>query len=220
MEITLTRQGDVGLVTWNEGENRINHDSLGRLNEIFDELDAVEGPLAVVLTGREKFFCNGLDLGNFEPFSSECYATLEELRRTIGRILVFPAYTVGAINGHAFAGGALFSCAFDYRVMREDRGYWCMNEVEIGLAVDRELWPILTNRLPRSTAVHAVTTAHRFGGPEALARGIVDAVASGDDVLVHALEVAQAASSIDKKALRYQKRVAHGEVAKHLGFDF
>jgi enoyl-CoA hydratase/carnithine racemase len=220
MDITLSREGDVGLVTWNEGENRINHDSLVRLNEILDELDAVEGPLAVVLTGRGKFFCNGLDLGHFEPFSPEYYATLEELRRTIGRILVFPAYTVGAINGHAFAGGALISCAFDYRVMREDRGYWCMNEVEIGLAVDSELWPVLTNRLPRSTALHAVTTAHRFGGPEAVECGIVDAVANGDDVLVHALEVAQCASSIHKKALRYQKRVTHGDVAKHLGFDF
>jgi enoyl-CoA hydratase/carnithine racemase len=220
MDIALTRDGDVAVLTWNEGENRINHESLARLHEILDELETIEGPLAFVLTGHGKFFCNGLDLSSFEPFSPEYYATLVELRRTIGRILVFPAYSVAALNGHTFAGGALISCAFDYRVMREDRGYWCMNEVDIGLAVDAELWPVLTNRLPRATALHAVTTAHRFVGPEALARGIADELAGEDQVLARAVEVAQAASSIDKKALRYQKRVTHGDVARGLGFAF
>jgi len=220
MDIAMSRDGDVSLLTWNEGENRINLDSLARLHEILDELDAIEGPVAVVLTGVGKFFCNGLDLGRFEPFSDEYYATLKELRRTIGRILIFPAYTVAAINGHAFAGGALVSCAFDYRVMREDRGYWCMNEVEVGLAVDAKLWPILTNRLPRATAVHAVTTAHRFNGPEALARGIADEIAAGDEVLARAVAVAQGYASIEKRVLRYQKKVTHGDVAKDLGFDF
>lgn len=220
VDIATSRNGDVSVVTWNEGENRINLDSLGRLHEILDELDSVEGPLAVVLIGEGKFFCNGLDLGRFEPFSDEYYATLKELRRTIGRILIFPAYTVAAINGHSFAGGALISCAFDYRVMREDRGYWCMNEVGIGLAVDVELWPILTNRLPRATAVHAVTTAHRFAGPEALARGIADEIVDGEELLSRAVAVAQGYASIDKRALRYQKKVTHGDVAKSLGFDF
>ena len=220
MDIALTRDGDVAVLTWNEGENRINHESLARLHEILDELETIEGPLAFVLTGHGKFFCNGLDLSSFEPFSPEYYATLVELRRTIGRILVFPAYSVAALNGHTFAGGALISCAFDYRVMREDRGYWCMNEVNIGLAVDAELWPVLTNRLPRATALHAVTTAHRYAGPEALVRGIADELAGEDRVLTRAVEVAQEASSIDKKAMRYQKRVTHGDVARGLGFEF
>jgi len=220
MDIAISRDGDVRVLTWNEGEKRINLDSLARLNEIFDELDTSEGPLAVVLVGEGKFFCNGLDLGRFEPFSDEYYATLTELRRTIGRVLIFPAYTVAAVNGHAFAGGAMVSCAFDYRVMREDRGYWCMNEVEVGLAVDAKLWPILTNRLPRATAVHAVTTAHRFNGPEALAKGIAEEIVSGDEVLARAVAVAQGYASIEKRVLRYQKKVTHGDVARNLGYDF
>jgi enoyl-CoA hydratase/carnithine racemase len=220
MDITLTREGDVALLTWKEGENRINHDSLSRLHEILDELETIDGPLALVLTGDGKFFSNGLDLGRFEPFSDEYYSTLTELRRTVGRLLIFPAYSVAAINGHAFAGGALVSLGFDYRVMREDRGFWCMNEVAIGLAVDAELWPILTNRLPRATAIYAVTTAHRFDAPEALARGIVEETVPGDVVLQRAIDVAQEASSIDKKALRYQKRVVYGDVAKQLGFAY
>jgi enoyl-CoA hydratase/carnithine racemase len=218
MDITLTREGPVAVLTWNEGENRINLDSLARLNELLDELEAVEGPLSVVLTGTGKFFCNGLDLERFADQRDEFVATLHLLEQTIGRLLVFPAYTVAAINGHAFAGGALISCAFDYRVMREDRGYWCMNEAEIGLALDDRLWSILTNRLPRATAIVAATTARRFSGPDALKFGIVEAVAGESDVLAHALVVAESLANLDRPTLGVHKRLAHGTEAEFLGF--
>jgi enoyl-CoA hydratase/carnithine racemase len=219
MDITLTREGPVAVLKWNEGENRINLDSLARLNQLLDELEKVEGPLSVVLTGAGKFFCNGLDLERFADRRDEFVATLHSLEQTIGRLLVFPAYTVAAINGHAFAGGALISCAFDYRVMREDRGYWCMNEAEIGLALDERLWSILTNRLPRATAVIAATTARRFSGPDALRFGIVEAVEGEADVLAHALVVAESMASLDRPTLGVHKRLAHGAEASSLGYE-
>jgi enoyl-CoA hydratase/carnithine racemase len=219
MDITLTREGAVALLTWNEGENRINLDSLARLNELLDELEAIEGPLSVVLTGSGKFFCNGLDLERFADKRDEFVETLHVLEQTIGRLLVFPAYTVAAINGHAFAGGALISTAFDYRVMREDRGYWCMNEAEIGLALDERLWSILTNRLPRATAIIAATTARRFSGPEAVQYGIVEAVAGEADVLAHALKIAESTANLDRPTLGVHKRLAHAAEAQFLGFD-
>ncbi len=218
MDITMTREGSVAVLTWDEGENRINLDSLARLNALLDELDRVEGPLSVVLTGTGKFFCNGLDLERFADNRDEFIETLHRLEQTIGRLLVFPAYTVAAINGHAFAGGALISCAFDYRVMREDRGYWCMNEAEIGLALDERLWSILENRLPRATAIVAATTARRFSGPDALRFGIVDAVVPEADVLAHALVVAESLANLDRSTLGVHKRLAHGEEAEKLGF--
>jgi enoyl-CoA hydratase/carnithine racemase len=219
MDITLAHEGAVAVLTWNEGENRINLDSLARLNELLDELERADGPLSIVLTGTGKFFCNGLDLARFADKREEFVATLHALEQFIGRLLVFPAYTVAAINGHAFAGGALISCAFDYRVMREDRGYWCMNEAEIGLALDERLWSILTNRLPRATATVAATTARRFSGPDALRFGIVEAVASEDDVLAHALEVAESMTKLDRPTLAQHKRLAHGAEASFLGFE-
>jgi Delta3-Delta2-enoyl-CoA isomerase len=218
MDIALTREGAVAVLTWNEGENRINLDSLARLNELLDEVEAVEGPQSLVLTGSGKFFCNGLDLERFADKRDEFVATLHALEQTIGRLLVFPAYTVAAINGHAFAGGALISLAFDYRVMREDRGYWCMNEAEIGLALDERLWSILTNRLPRATATMAATTARRFSGPDALTFGIVEALAAENDVMANALVMAERMSTLDRATLGVHKRLAHGTEAAFLGF--
>ncbi len=218
MDITVRLDGPVALVTWDDGENRLNHDSLARLHGVLDELEATPGPLAVVLTGTGKFFSNGLDLARFGHDPEEFATTLVELQRTIGRLFLFPAYTVAAINGHCFAGGALLSCAFDYRVMREDRGYWCMNEAEIGLALTEALWSILAERLPHATAERAATTAHRFTGPEALAAGIVQATLGGDDVVAHALEVAARYATLDRATLATHKRLIHGKEAARLGF--
>lgn len=218
MEMTLRFDGDVALVTWREGENRLNLDSLGRLNGVIDELEHVEGPLAVVLTGDGKFFSNGLDLERFGANPAEFTATVDELERTIGRLLVFPRYTVAAINGHAFAGGALLSCAFDARVMRDDRGYWCMNEAEIGLALDEKLFSIIAHRLPRATALEAAMTARRYSALEAQHHGIVEHVASEHDVVPRALELAQRYASLNVTALSKHKHLAHGAQAKTLGF--
>jgi enoyl-CoA hydratase/carnithine racemase len=102
--------------------------------------------------------------------------------------------------------------------MRDDRGYWCMNEAEIGLALDEELFSILTARLPRSTAIVAATTAKRFSGPEALAAGIVEALASEDQVLPHAIDVAAAHANLNRRTLAQHKVLAHGEVAAFLGW--
>jgi enoyl-CoA hydratase/carnithine racemase len=218
MDISLRFEGVVAVLTWNDGENRINNDSLELLNTVLDEVEATEGPLALVLSGAGKFFSNGIDLVRLRANPSEVKGTFKELHRTIGRLFVFPAYSVAAINGHAFAGGALISCAFDYRVMREDRGYWCMNEAEIGLPLDAELWSILEHRLPKRTARDAVLTAKRFTGPDALEAGIVESITSEDDVLRHAIEIAERFAGLDRPTLALHKHLAHGGEAALLGF--
>jgi enoyl-CoA hydratase/carnithine racemase len=217
VDISLRDESSVALITWDDGENRVNLDSLARLNEIFDELEGRSGPLAVVMTGAGKFFSNGLDLERFSGNIEEFADTFIRLKKLVGRIMLLPAYTVAAINGHAFAGGAAISLGFDYRVMREDRGFWCMNEMEIGLPLDEGLWSILHHRLPFATATNVSLTAHRYPGPEALGAGIVEETASETDVVSRACEVAQRYVALDRTTLSKHKYFAHGHEAVHLG---
>ena len=218
MVMSLSFEESVAVITWDDGENRVNLDSLGRLHEILDELESIEGPLALVWTGTGKFFSNGLDLARFGSNPDELFATLKELHRTLARLVLFPAYSVGALNGHAFAAGALLSCGLDYRIMREDRGYWCMNEADIGFALDARLAGILFNRLPRASAIDAMLTARRFGAEEAVAAGIVQASAPEGDLVERAVSVAASMAPKDRGVLAAHKRIAHGEFATFLGF--
>jgi Delta3-Delta2-enoyl-CoA isomerase len=217
MNINLRKEGPVAVITWNDGENRVNLDSLARLNSLFDELEDRSGSLAVVLTGTGKFFSNGLDLERFGSVPSEFGDTLAEAKRTIGRLLLLPAYTVAAINGHAFAMGALISMGFDSRLMREDRGYWCMNEAEIGLALDEQLISILSHRLPAATATRAALTAERFSARDALSAGIIEATASEAEVVTQAIALAERYAGLDRKILAHHKVMIHGDEAAFLG---
>lgn len=218
MGMSVAHEGAVAIITWDDGENRINLDSLGWLHAILDELEATAGPLAIVWTGVGKFFSNGLDLARFGADPEELVATLRELHRSVARLLLMPAYCVAALNGHTFAGGALLSCAADYRVMRADRGFWCMNEADIGFALDAKLAAILFNRLPRATAIEAMLTARRYGAADARAAGIVEESAIEEQLVARAVEVASAMAGKDRATLAAHKRVAYGEVAAFLGF--
>ena len=218
MVMSLSFHDSVAVITWDDGENRVNLDSLGRLHEILDELASNDGPLALVWTGTGKFFSNGLDLARFGSNPDELFATVAETLRTVARLVLFPAYSVAAINGHAFAAGALLSCAVDYRVMREDRGYWCMNEADIGLPLDAPLASILFNRLPRAVAIDAMLTARRFSAGDAIANGIVQESAPEERVLARSIEVASSMAVKDRSVLAAHKRIAYGAFTASLGF--
>jgi enoyl-CoA hydratase/carnithine racemase len=189
--IDLTRDGDVFVLRMCAGENRFNRSSIDALHGALDEALSGEGPAALVLTGDGKFFSNGLDL---EWMGAEDGRADKEffgdLHRLFGRILSLPMATVAAINGHAFAAGAMLVTAHDKRVMRSDRGYWCLNEVELGLPLSAGMSALLAARLPTMAAHEAIATGHRFPADEAVAKGIVDEAVPEDRVLPRAIEIA------------------------------
>jgi len=123
---------------------------------------------------------------------------------------------VAAVNGHAFAGGAMLTCTTDYRVMREDRGFWCLNEAELGLPLTETMAAVVLARLPKATALEAMNTARRYSALEAVAAGIIEATASESEVLTRAIEVAAHVATKDRKVIAIHKKMVFGELAEKL----
>jgi Delta3-Delta2-enoyl-CoA isomerase len=217
--LKVERVGDVALATWGDGENRFNLDTIGALEELCEELERYDGPSGLVLTGEGKFFSNGLDLDRFAGDADALAQTVARFEVLLGRLFVLPVYTVAAINGHAFAGGAMLTCAFDHRVMRADRGYWCLNEAEIGLPLTRRMTAAVLGRLPKATALEAMLTARRYGGPEALTAGIVEETATDDAVVAAAIERAANVATKHRLVIATHKRHAFGHVATTCGYE-
>jgi len=190
--IETERVGDVTVLRMTAGENRFNPTNLDALEVAFDEVASSEGDSAVVLTGEGKFFSNGLDLewmGGAE--AGEPQKVVERVQALLARTLVSPVAVVGALNGHAFAAGAMLALACDERVMREDRGYFCLPEVDINIPFTPGMSGLIRCKLSTAAAREAMLTGRRYGGADALAAGIVDAVAGEDDVVSTAVERAQ-----------------------------
>lgn len=209
---TVTRDGDVFVITLTDNENRFNRTSVDAIHACLDEIDAAEGPKAMVTTGEGKFFSNGLDLDWLATQEENMISFIADVTRLWARIVEAPYPTVGALNGHAFAGGAMFALAFDQRVMREDRGFWCVNEVLLGMDLTPGMGAIIQARLSAHTAHKAVTQAHRFGGPEALEHRLVDAVAGEDAVLSTAVALADGLKHTAGEPLAALKRRLHAPV--------
>lgn len=208
--IALDRIDGVQVVTMDAGENRFNQAFVAQLDEVLVQASEAGGPL--VLTGTGKFFSNGLDLDWLRDAPpDDAAATFQVLYRAMARILAFPGATVAALNGHAFGAGAILAATADYRVMREDRGYFCLPEVDLGMTMSDEFDAVLRTAFPLPLYREAFTTGRRYGGPAALQLGLVHAVAPEDGLVAAAVD--QVRDLVDKPgdSVAAVKRQLHAE---------
>lgn len=215
--IELERRGDVAVIHQRNGENRFNGPSVARWHEVLDELEGGDGPLAVVTTGEGRFYSNGLDLDWLGANPDAAGPVVDDVHRLLGRVLGFPAITVAAVNGHAFAGGAMLATAHDFLVMRADRGYWCLPEVDLGLPLTGGMHAVITAKLPRVTAHEAMMTGRRYTAEQALATGIAHQSAPEDAVVERAIALAAEHASKDRSVIARHKELSYGAAVRTCG---
>jgi enoyl-CoA hydratase/carnithine racemase len=189
---TLDRDGDVYLLNLGDDENRFNPGWIGAVEALLDEVAAAPEPRALVTTATGKIWSNGLDLEWMGAHTDEVAVFVPRVHALLGRMLALPVPTVAAIGGHCFAAGAMLAIAHDFRVMRADRGFFCLPEVDIHIPFTPPMAALIQARLSKATAHEAMTTGRRYGGSDAAAAGIADAAVAEDRVLAEAVERAAA----------------------------
>jgi len=213
--IDLSRDGAVFVLTMNAGENRFNRGFIDALNGLLDEVEQSSQPAALVTTGgSEKFYSNGLDLGwmGSDEGRNEGPRFVQAVMDLFARLLAYPVPVVAALNGHAFAAGAMLALAHDFRVMRADRGFFCLPEVDINIPFAPGMTALIQAKLAPKVVVETVLTGVRLGGAQALERGIVDAAVAGPEVLPQAIERATALASKDRGTYGAIKRGLYARV--------
>ncbi|MEV6757689.1 enoyl-CoA hydratase-related protein [Streptomyces sp. NPDC051214] len=189
---TLNRQDDVFILDLGDGENRFHPDWLASVNAALDEVEKADGPRALVTAATGKFFSNGLDLDWLLAHADQRQDYVTSVQDLLARVLSLPVVTVAALQGHTFAAGAMLSLAHDFRVMRADRGFWCLPEADINIPFTPGMSALIQARLTPQTAHEAMTTARRYGGHDALAAALVDRAVEEDAVRRTAVEMAHA----------------------------
>ena len=161
-------------------EARFNPMSIKAWNDALDIVEAHEGPAALVTSSDGKIYSNGLDLNWMmkDPAQRGKFVA-RDFEPLLGRMLNLGMPTVAAVNGHAFAGGFMIALTHDYIVARGDRGFFCLNEIEIGFA----FLPGLEALIEAKLGIHgwavfrdALLGAARFTAQAGADAGFVDAI--------------------------------------------
>jgi enoyl-CoA hydratase/carnithine racemase len=186
----LERNDDVFVLHLGDGENRYNAASVHEFAGLVREVLTADGARGLVVVGDGKFWSNGLDLEWMQAHPDESPAMIDALHDLYADILGAPFPTVAALQGHCYAGAAIMSMAFDLRVMRADRGYFCFPEVSIGIPFSPGMSALIAAKLAPQAATRAMVFGTRFTGTDALAAGIVDETADEAGLLARAIALA------------------------------
>lgn len=197
----LQRAEHVFILDLGDGENRVNPTWIAEIGDALDEVTATDAPRALVTTASGKFWSNGLDLEWMGANQSEIPQLVDDLHELFARFFEANVATVAAVQGHAFAAGAMLALTHDALVMREDRGYWCVPEVDIHIPFTPGMTSLLQARLTPAVANEAMTTGRRYSGPQAVEAGFAVAAVAEDQVLATAVEIAEQRAAKDPTTL-------------------
>lgn len=215
--LELLRDGDVFVLHMKRGENRFNPDYIAAMNAALDEVEASTGAAALVTTGEGKFYSNGLDLDWLsQQEHAEAMNFLGTVLALFARFVSFPVATCAAVNGHMFAGGAMLAMAHDWRVMRSDRGFFCLPEIDLGMPLAHGMRTLMKEKLGKRVLRDVVLTGGRFASEDCLRMNIVDQVAAEPDVIAAAVERLRPLAGKNRQACAALKRGLYEELLADL----
>jgi enoyl-CoA hydratase len=201
MPITRTLEAGVALLTLDLGRgNAIDHPFIDALDAALDAALA-DGARAVVITGRGKVFCGGLDLVTIWEYDRAAMGRfVDAFDGLFRKVLAFPRPVVAAVNGHALAGGCILMMACDHRLAQPGTFQIGLNEVALGIPFPAAAFEVARRATPDAAASAVFLEGRRFTPEEALAAGIVHGLAA--DVVAAAVAQAQrfAAGGLDAVA--------------------
>jgi len=192
----------VAIVTMNSGENRFNPDFLKAFLDILDEIEQQTDALTLVInSSHEKIYSNGIDLEWLVPVIQKndiqtAKNFFYQLNKLFRRLITCPMITIAAITGHAFAGGAILCCTFDFRFMRSDRGFFCFPEVDLGIPFLPGMNALLQKAIPTYKIEEMQYTGSRLTATECEKHHIVTKACHLDDLMNDTLTFA---GSLNKK---------------------
>jgi len=210
---------NVAVVTLNSDENRFNPDFLGACLDVLDTVENVtDARTLVVKSSHEKIFSNGIDLEWLAPVIQKgdlktAKDYFYQMNRLFKRLVTYPMITIAAITGHAFAGGAILCCAFDFRFMRSDRGYFCFPEVDLGIPFLPGMNALLKKAIPLYKLEEMEYTGSRLTAEECEKHHIITKACHinelMDETLTFARSLNKERANVQEMKKRLNKDIVH-----------
>ena len=206
MAIAYTQNNHSMVITLSD-DGKFGPESLVQMNTALDVVDADESITYLLITGEAKSFSQGFNLeflGSSQP--DEINTFVADAMDMIGRLLALPVPLVSAVNGHAFGLGAMIVLASDYAAMRNDRGFFCLPEIDLGMNLMPSMAVLVNEKLNGTTLRDVLLTGKRLSGNEAFDAQIVDAACASGELLTTAQQLVAPMLGKQRGALHWLKK--------------
>jgi enoyl-CoA hydratase len=190
--ITVEQKGRVGLITLNRPKqlNALNPQLMQELGAALQAFDADDGVGAMVITGSEKAFAAGADIGVMKDYGYMDAFMADYITRDWEHIRRIRKPVIAAVAGHALGGGNELAMMCDI-VIAADNARFGQPEINLGIMPGAGG----TQRLPRAVgkakAMDLCLTARTMDAQEAERAGLVSRVVPLDKLMEEALGVAE-----------------------------
>jgi enoyl-CoA hydratase len=204
--ILVETRGRVGLVTLNRPKalNALNDKLMDELGEALLAFDGDEAIGAMVVTGSEKAFAAGADIGAMSTWSYMDVFKAEYISRNWETIKRVRKPVIAAVSGYALGGGCELVMMCDIVIAAETARFG-QPEIKLGIIPGAGG----TQRLPRAVgkakAMDLVLSARMMDAREAESAGLVSRVVAADKVIDEAIATANAIASFSLPAVMMAK---------------
>ena len=167
--------------------NAFDETMIEELCDVLDHLSGVPDPekmRLLILAGEGKAFSAGADLGYMKRLAGKSLEeSLLDARRLADifyRIADFPVPVLAVVQGAAIGGGLGLIVCSDF-VLAEQSAVFATSEVLLGI-VPGVISPYIVRRVGLASATPLMLTGRRIGAQEARELGLVQRVASGEEL--------------------------------------
>jgi enoyl-CoA hydratase len=190
--ITVEQKGRVGLITLNRPKqlNALSPQLMQELGAALQAYDANEGIGAILITGNEKAFAAGADIGVMKGYTYMDAYMADYVTRDWEHIRRIRKPVIAAVAGYALGGGNELAMMCDIVIAAENARF---GQPEVNLGVMPGAGG--TQRLPRAVgkakAMDICLTARMMDAQEAERAGLVSRVVPLEKLMGEALAVAE-----------------------------
>jgi len=206
--IEVDRAGRVAIVTLRHPPaNAMNVELTEEIAAVFQTLGKDRSVRSIVLTGQGKSFCAGVDLKTVPSFGPpDQRRMVNALNRAFHAVYSCPVPVIGAINGHAIAGGLVLALCCDWRIAANVPFLTGLTEVRVGVPYPVGALEVVRQELRPEVARRMVLFGRNITAPAGFESGLFDEMVEPDALRARALSAANEFSVLPQGAFAASKR--------------
>ena len=208
--ILVETRGKVGLITLNRPKalNALNDVLMDELGAALKAFDADEGIGAIVITGSEKAFAAGADIGMMATYSFMDVYKGDYITRNWETIRTIRKPIIAAVAGFALGGGCELAMMCDI-ILAADTAKFGQPEIKLGVIPGAGGTQRLPRAVSKAKAMDLCLTARMMDAAEAERAGLVSRVIPAADLLNEALAAATTISEYSLPAVMMAKEAVN-----------